>query len=115
LVSVVRWKAAASVVGWAGPLSGVERSKPAPSTAATGPVVPSLGAVRFPSRNSTSRVEDRVDTTAQLLQETGHMTPRHQRTLGRRRLLFALGGAAVAAPAVAALPGRLGGRSAASV
>jgi hypothetical protein len=31
------------------------------------------------------------------------MTPRHQRTLGRRKLLFALGGAAVAAPAVAAL------------
>ncbi|MER6205520.1 glycoside hydrolase family 64 protein [Streptomyces sp. NPDC001642] len=31
------------------------------------------------------------------------MTPRHQRPLGRRKLLFALGGAAVAAPAVAAL------------
>ncbi|MEV8540853.1 glycoside hydrolase family 64 protein [Streptomyces sp. NPDC051572] len=31
------------------------------------------------------------------------MTPRHQRTLGRRKLLFALGGAALAAPAVAAL------------
>ncbi|CCK25312.1 glycosyl hydrolase [Streptomyces davaonensis JCM 4913] len=31
------------------------------------------------------------------------MTPRHQRQLGRRKLLFALGGAAVAAPAVAAL------------
>ncbi|MFJ9664735.1 glycoside hydrolase family 64 protein [Streptomyces sp. NPDC101219] len=31
------------------------------------------------------------------------MTPRHQRTLGRRKVLFALGGAAVAAPAVAAL------------
>ena len=30
-------------------------------------------------------------------------TPRHRRTLGRRQLLFALGGAAVAAPAVAAL------------
>ncbi|MDC0771555.1 glycoside hydrolase family 64 protein [Streptomyces sp. HD] len=29
------------------------------------------------------------------------MTPRHQRHLGRRRLLFALGGAAVAVPAVA--------------
>ncbi|WP_406193327.1 beta-1,3-glucanase family protein [Streptomyces sp. NBC_01017] len=29
------------------------------------------------------------------------MTPRHQRTLGRRRLLFALGGAAVAVPAIA--------------
>ncbi|MGY3206020.1 glycoside hydrolase family 64 protein [Streptomyces sp. TE5632] len=31
------------------------------------------------------------------------MTPRHQRSLGRRKVLFALGGAAVAAPAVAAL------------
>ncbi|WP_329352675.1 beta-1,3-glucanase family protein [Streptomyces sp. NBC_01261] len=31
------------------------------------------------------------------------MTPRHQRTLGRRKLLFTLAGAAVAAPAVAAL------------
>lgn len=31
------------------------------------------------------------------------MTPRHQRPLGRRKVLFALGGAAVAAPAVAAL------------
>ncbi|MGV9455257.1 glycoside hydrolase family 64 protein [Streptomyces sp. NPDC003635] len=31
------------------------------------------------------------------------MTPRHQRRLGRRKLLLALGGAAVAAPAVAAL------------
>ncbi|MFI7413739.1 glycoside hydrolase family 64 protein [Streptomyces sp. NPDC049627] len=31
------------------------------------------------------------------------MTSRHQRRLGRRRLLFALGGAAVAAPAVAAV------------
>ncbi|GGS42634.1 beta-1,3-glucanase family protein [Streptomyces griseoviridis] len=31
------------------------------------------------------------------------MTPRHQRPLGRRKLLVALGGAAVAAPAVAAL------------
>ncbi|MDH6622420.1 hypothetical protein M2271_000207 [Streptomyces sp. LBL] len=31
------------------------------------------------------------------------MTPRHQRSLGRRKLLFALGGAAMAAPAVAAL------------
>ncbi|CQR65855.1 glycoside hydrolase family 64 protein [Streptomyces leeuwenhoekii] len=31
------------------------------------------------------------------------MTPRHQRSLGRRTLLVALGGAAVAAPAVAAL------------
>jgi len=30
-------------------------------------------------------------------------TPRHQRPLGRRKLLFALGGAVVAAPAVAAL------------
>ncbi|WP_329242650.1 beta-1,3-glucanase family protein [Streptomyces sp. NBC_01478] len=30
-------------------------------------------------------------------------TPRHQRPLGRRKLLFALGGAAVAAPALAAL------------
>ncbi|MFK0058729.1 glycoside hydrolase family 64 protein [Streptomyces werraensis] len=31
------------------------------------------------------------------------MTPRHQRTLGRRKLLFALGGAAVALPAAAAI------------
>ncbi|MFJ7073818.1 beta-1,3-glucanase family protein [Streptomyces sp. NPDC098781] len=31
------------------------------------------------------------------------MTPRHQRPLGRRRLLFALGGAAVAVPAAATL------------
>jgi hypothetical protein len=31
------------------------------------------------------------------------MTPRHQRTLGRRKFLFALGGAVVAAPAVAAM------------
>lgn len=31
------------------------------------------------------------------------MTPRHQRSLGRRKVLFALGGAALAAPAVAAL------------
>ncbi|WP_432057140.1 glycoside hydrolase family 64 protein [Streptomyces sp. bgisy022] len=31
------------------------------------------------------------------------MTPRHQRPVGRRKVLFALGGAAVAAPAVAAL------------
>ncbi|MET7571012.1 glycoside hydrolase family 64 protein [Streptomyces sp. NPDC005492] len=31
------------------------------------------------------------------------MTPRHQRALGRRKMLFALGGAAVAAPAIAAL------------
>ncbi|MFI1532848.1 glycoside hydrolase family 64 protein [Streptomyces anandii] len=31
------------------------------------------------------------------------MTPRHQRTLGRRKFLVALGGAAVAAPAVAAI------------
>ncbi|MGW0336258.1 glycoside hydrolase family 64 protein [Streptomyces sp. NPDC003011] len=31
------------------------------------------------------------------------MTPRHQRSLGRRKLLFALGGAVVAAPAVAAV------------
>ncbi|KOU75957.1 glycosyl hydrolase [Streptomyces sp. MMG1533] len=31
------------------------------------------------------------------------MTPRHQRDLGRRKLLVALGGAAVAAPAVAAM------------
>ncbi|MEU3948483.1 glycoside hydrolase family 64 protein [Streptomyces sp. NPDC029526] len=31
------------------------------------------------------------------------MTPRHQRPLGRRKVLFVLGGAAVAAPAVAAL------------
>ncbi|GGY99683.1 beta-1,3-glucanase family protein [Streptomyces poonensis] len=31
------------------------------------------------------------------------MTARHQRTLGRRKLLFALGGAAVAVPAVAAV------------
>ncbi|GGL63218.1 glycosyl hydrolase [Streptomyces fumigatiscleroticus] len=31
------------------------------------------------------------------------MTPRHQRNLGRRKLLFALGGAVVAAPAIAAV------------
>lgn len=31
------------------------------------------------------------------------MTPRHQRSLGRRKVLFALGGAAVAVPAAAAL------------
>ncbi|GAA2442495.1 beta-1,3-glucanase family protein [Streptomyces glaucus] len=31
------------------------------------------------------------------------MTPRHRRPVGRRKLLFALGGAAVAAPAVAAI------------
>ncbi|MDG9719532.1 beta-1,3-glucanase family protein [Streptomyces sp. DH24] len=31
------------------------------------------------------------------------MTPRHQRTVGRRKVLFALGGAAVAAPVVAAI------------
>ncbi|MFD3732667.1 glycoside hydrolase family 64 protein [Streptomyces sp. NPDC058632] len=31
------------------------------------------------------------------------MTPRHQRTLGRRKVLFALGGAAVALPAAAAI------------
>ncbi|MEZ7002565.1 beta-1,3-glucanase family protein [Streptomyces sp. AD55] len=31
------------------------------------------------------------------------MTPRHQRNLGRRRLLYALGGAAVAVPAIAAI------------
>ncbi|MET7682542.1 glycoside hydrolase family 64 protein [Streptomyces sp. NPDC005423] len=31
------------------------------------------------------------------------MTPRHQRALGRRKVLFALGGAVVAAPAVAAI------------
>ncbi|MFD7705289.1 glycoside hydrolase family 64 protein [Streptomyces caelestis] len=31
------------------------------------------------------------------------MTPRHQRTLGRRKVLFALGGAAVAIPAAAAI------------
>ncbi|MET7486476.1 glycoside hydrolase family 64 protein [Streptomyces sp. NPDC005538] len=31
------------------------------------------------------------------------MTPRHQRALGRRKMLFALGGAAMAAPAIAAL------------
>jgi hypothetical protein len=31
------------------------------------------------------------------------MTPRHQRTLGRRKFLFALGGAVVAAPVVAAM------------
>lgn len=47
------------------------------------------------------------------------MTPRHQRPLGRRKVLFALGGAAVAAPAVAALaPHALadgpGGRTAAA-
>ncbi|GLW47364.1 glycosyl hydrolase [Streptomyces sp. NBRC 14336] len=40
------------------------------------------------------------------------MAPRHQRQLGRRKLLFALGGAAVAAPAVAALaPHALADRS----
>ncbi|CAM5339886.1 hypothetical protein SFUMM280S_11334 [Streptomyces fumanus] len=31
------------------------------------------------------------------------MTPRHQRRLGRRKLLVALGGAAVAAPVAAAV------------
>ncbi|MEY9490615.1 hypothetical protein RKD26_006409 [Streptomyces calvus] len=40
------------------------------------------------------------------------MTPRHQRNLGRRKLLFALGGAAVAVPAAAALaPHALAGQS----
>ncbi|GGV63948.1 glycosyl hydrolase [Streptomyces griseoloalbus] len=40
------------------------------------------------------------------------MTPRHQRTLGRRKVLFALGGAAVAVPAAAALaPHALAGQS----
>ncbi|NJP48794.1 glycosyl hydrolase [Streptomyces sp. SBST2-5] len=40
------------------------------------------------------------------------MTPRHQRKLGRRKLLFALGGAAVAVPAAAALaPHALAGSS----
>lgn len=40
------------------------------------------------------------------------MTPRHQRTLGRRKLLFALGGAAVALPAAAAIaPHALAGQS----
>ncbi|MEV0638274.1 glycoside hydrolase family 64 protein [Streptomyces sp. NPDC050619] len=42
------------------------------------------------------------------------MTARHQRSLGRRKLLFALGGAVVAAPAVAAVaPHALAGTSAA--
>ncbi|MEU6357290.1 beta-1,3-glucanase family protein [Streptomyces sp. NPDC047072] len=42
------------------------------------------------------------------------MTPRHQRGLGRRKLLFALGGAVVAAPAVAAVaPHALAGTTAA--
>jgi hypothetical protein len=31
------------------------------------------------------------------------MTPRHQRNLTRRKMLFALGGAAVAVPAIAAV------------
>ncbi|MEV8592723.1 glycoside hydrolase family 64 protein [Streptomyces sp. NPDC052012] len=40
------------------------------------------------------------------------MTPRHQRTLGRRKLLFALGGAAAAVPAAAVLaPHALAGSS----
>lgn len=43
------------------------------------------------------------------------MTPRHQRTLGRRKFLFALGGAVVAAPAVAAVaPYALAGTTAAA-
>ncbi|MGV9255780.1 beta-1,3-glucanase family protein [Streptomyces sp. NPDC003697] len=41
------------------------------------------------------------------------MTPRHQRSVGRRKLLFALTGAAVAAPALAALaPHALAGQTA---
>ncbi|MER7575081.1 glycoside hydrolase family 64 protein [Streptomyces sp. NPDC126514] len=44
------------------------------------------------------------------------MAPRHQRPLGRRKLLFALGGAVVAAPAVAAIaPHALAGPTAAGL